>query len=670
MKLPFKLPFKLPLKLPFVQHSGIGLYTTQETVVGVELTRIRERVWIRGAAFVQRGPHDTYTDALIHLIEKLTPHTTRVASHLQPAQVREATVALPHFNDARQRTEWVERYAADTLLPPGVDPHRFVIRHTLLYAGPEHRPMGDLKDDFRDDFRSGGQRQTDAQKTSGRYQSREGPQRSSSQSSFQDSSQNSSQGSSQREDYHAGEKRTALVIVANKTAINNHDAQLRSAGLTPHYIGGYAASMGLTLGFEPQSSAGTSGLLFLRAHDSLLGLYQNGQLTDVHQLSGSDGQLRAVLENTPITTASQQERTRTKGFESHPDESGPDKSRPDESDLKRSGLERSGLGESGLEESGLERPSVEDQRPMLHVLGRSDQLIPAESRDTEDRETESRDTEDREAAPSPNHTGGPEAWNIPEPWTVKRVSFAEALFSEGDSHSNGKASPPSSNDTPADPAGGLAIGLAARLVYTYRDGSNVLGADRQHEARDDQQRSDAMLVIGGVSLLVLLLLIGSMTANHWMHGQIIASQHELDQAAEHLARVDQARSALEHAKEDRARAERLAAHRTHVGALIAHVSDHVPDAVWLNALSAQTEADGPLNLSASHPHTQIRLDIRGWAHERDATDEFIEHLEGSPFIDRVQPVYVEALHRTEVQRRTRTWNRSLTEFELRLQIDR
>lgn len=651
MKLPFKLPFKLPLKLPFVQHSGIGLYTTRETVVGVELTRIRERVWIRGAAFVQRGPHDTYTDALIHLIEKLTPHTTRVASHLQPAQVREATVALPHFNDARQRTEWVERYAADTLLPPGVDPHRFVIRHTLLYAGPEHRPMGDLRDDFRDDFRSGAQRQTDAQKTSGRYRSEEGPQRSSSQNSFQDSSQ----GSSQREDYHAGEKRTALVIVANKTAINNHDAQLRSSGLTPHYIGGYAASMGLTLGFEPQSSAGTSGLFFLRAHDSLLGLYQNGQLTDAHQLSDSDGQLRAVLENTPITTASQQERTRTKGFESRPD-----KSRPDESDP---------------EGSGLERPSVEDQRPMLYVLGRSDQSVPAESRDTESRDPESReaegrDAEGRDAAPSPNHTGGPEAWNIPEPWTVKRVSFAEALFSEGDSHSNGKASPPSSNDTPADPAGGLAIGLAARLVYAYHDGSNVLGAARQHEARDDQQRSDAMLVIGGVSLLVLLLLIGSMTANHWMHGQIIASQHELDQAAEHLAWVDQARSALEHAKEDRARAERLAAHRTHVGALIAHVSDHVPDAVWLNALSAQTEADGPLNLSASHPHTQIRLDIRGWAHERDATDEFIEHLEGSSFIDRVQPVYVEALHRTEVQRRTRTWNRSLTEFELRLQIDR
>lgn len=580
---------KIPLKLPFVQHSGIGLYTTPHAVVGVELTRIRERVWIRGAASVQRDPDEAYTGTLARLIETLNPHTARVASHVPSAQVREATVALPHFNDSQKRADWVRRYAVDALLPSGVDVRQFAIRHTLLHGG-----------DGQDS------KQTREGATHRSTRSRRPP------------SDPSEHESTHREEYHADATRTALVVVANRSAIDDHDEQLRSVGLVPHYIGGYAASMGLALGFEPEGSTRTCGVLFWRAHDALLGLYQNGHLTDVHQLPDGKAQPQATLENARLIAASQHGSTSA-----------------DHAQMRDEG----------------------DRQPVIYTLGFPEARSLSRAGGAGEHRIQG---------------GGPNATSTQTDhgWPISTFSFASDLLAAPDASAEQETDSTSHNTTGPDPAGGLAVELAARLVYDYRDGSNLLDLNRQREAREDQERSDAMLLIGGASLLVFLLLVGSMGGNYWMQRQIADSQSELNQAAEQLARVDQARSALEQAKDHQARAERLAAHRTQVGALVAYVGDHAPEALWLNELLVEIESDEPLDLSASRPRMQVRLDARGWSRDHGATDQFIEHLDASPFIDHVQPVYVEALQRAEVQRRTRTWNQPLTQFELRLQVDR
>jgi hypothetical protein len=506
---------------------------------------------------------------------------------------------VPHFNDSQKRADWVKRYAVDALLPSGVDVRQFAIRHTLLHDGDgqssKQTPKGAM-------HRSTGSRRPP--------------------------SDPSEHESTHREEYHADETRTALVVVANRSAINDHDEQLRSVGLVPHYIGGYAASMGLALGFEPEGSTGTCGVLFWRAHDALLGLYQNGHLTDVHQLPDGKAQTQATLENARLTAASQHGSTSA-----------------DHAQMRDEG----------------------GRRPVIYTLGFPEAKSLSRAGGAGEHQIQ---------GGGPNATGT----QTDHGWPISTFSFAEDLLAAPDasaeqeadsaSHNNGSYNSTSHNDTDPDPAGGLAVGLAARLVYNYRDGSNLLDPNRQQEARTDQERSDAMLLIGGASLLVFFLLVGSMGGNYWMQRQIADSQNELNQAAEQLARVDQARSALEQAKDHQARAERLAAHRTQVGALVAYVSDRAPDALWLNELLVETESDGPLDLSASRPRMQVRLDARGWSRDHGATDQFIEHLEASPFIDHVQPVYVEALQRAEVQRRTRTWNQPLTQFELRLQVDR
>lgn len=248
---------------------------------------------------------------------------------------------------------------------------------------------------------------------------------------------------------------------------------------------------------------------------------------------------------------------------------------------------------------------------------------------------------------------------------VRSIEFLTAGAGEIDGEEAGEDEPGA--------ADGPALGLAAGMIYGTED-LNLIDPEEVRAARYDRDKRDALRVMLGAGLGVLVLLIGAVATTFWLRHQIAEAEAALARAEDRIARVEAAEAALGQLRVDLGQAHRLAQRRTRAAAVLAHVSGHVPQDLWMQTVRVEADERASAAARDAEPARQAARDramvvLEGWALDERAPNALVGALEESPGFHGVQPTYVERLPASEVARISRrAWRQALIRFEVRAQV--
>ncbi len=202
-----------------------------------------------------------------------------------------------------------------------------------------------------------------------------------------------------------------------------------------------------------------------------------------------------------------------------------------------------------------------------------------------------------------------------------------------------------------------AAALALQYLFPAPDALNFLEPEvvqtRLQEA-EKREATRAVLTLGSiVGLLLLILTVITVS----LDGRYATAEAELLVLADQVERIERAHEAVRQLEQDIAQAERLVVERTDVVRVLESIGRVVSEELWLDGVTLAEGAQGT-------PH----LTLTGAAFNESAIATYLHRLEQTAFARDVRLLVSESVRTTALYKQARVQDRTLTRFEIQLEI--
>lgn len=202
-----------------------------------------------------------------------------------------------------------------------------------------------------------------------------------------------------------------------------------------------------------------------------------------------------------------------------------------------------------------------------------------------------------------------------------------------------------------------AAALALQHLFPAPDALNFLEPEKVQTRLQESEKHEAVraiLTLGGVVGILLAILT---VITFYLDGKRADADAELLILADQVERIERARKAVRQLEQDIAEAERLVVERTHVARILEGVGRVLSEDLWLEAATLETASSGT-------PH----LTLTGAAFSKSNVAAYLDSLEQTPFTRNVRLLFSESIGATALYRQARVQDRTLTRFEIELEL--